>query len=57
MAPATVEAGAILGANSGLGPGCRVGPNELLPAGRLLQPFSQWVGGRKIKDRDEEEAA
>lgn len=57
VAPATVEAGAILGANSGLGPGCRVGPNELLPAGRLLQPFSQWVGGRKIKERDEEEAA
>ncbi len=57
VAPATVEAGAILGANSGIGPGCRVGINELLPAGRLLQPFSHWTDGRKIKDSVTEKAA
>lgn len=50
VASATVEAGAILGANSGLGPGCRIGSNEVLPAGRLLPPFSVWTDGRKIKD-------
>lgn len=49
IAPATVGIGAILGARSGVGPGCRVGPNELLPAGRLLQPYSVWINGRKIK--------
>lgn len=57
VAPATVAAGAILGANSGIGPGCRVERNELLPAGRLLQPFAVWRGGRKIKGGGEEMAA
>lgn len=57
VAPATVAAGAILGANSGIGPGCNVGPYELLPAGRLLPPFSVWRGGRKIKGGGEEMVA
>lgn len=42
IAPAIVEAGAILGARSGIGPGGRVKAGSLLPAGRGVKPFTEW---------------
>ena len=50
IAPVTVGEGAIIGAMAGLGPGSRVAPHELFPAGRLLQPFYLWQEGRKVRD-------
>lgn len=50
IAPVTVGEGAIVGAMVGLAPGCRVAPYELVPAGRLLQPFTLWARGHKVKD-------
>ncbi len=47
VAPIRVGAGAILGIRSGLGPGCQVAAGEMLPAGRLLPPFTCWQDGRK----------
>ena len=52
VAPIVVERGAILGIRSGLGPGCRVGAGEMLPAGRMLPPFSCWRDGRKHHCRE-----
>jgi len=49
IAPVTVEPGAIVGARAGMGPGCRLVAGEQLPAGRLLQPFTTWRQGRKVK--------
>jgi hypothetical protein len=49
LAAVSVGAGAIVGAGAGLAAGCCVGPSELVPAGRLLQPFSTWAQGRKQK--------
>jgi hypothetical protein len=46
----TIGEGAIIGARVGLAPGCRIGPHELVPAGRLLQPFSLWTRGHKVKE-------
>lgn len=42
IAPAVVEAGAILGARSGVGPGGRVTAGTMLPAGRGVKPFAVW---------------
>ena len=47
VAPVEIAAGAIIGAGAKLGPGCRVAGDELVPAGRLLKPFSIWQRGRK----------
>lgn len=49
VAPVVVERGAMLGIRSGLGPGCRLFAGELLPAGRMLPPFSGWRNGRKLR--------
>lgn len=49
LAPVVIEAGAMLGIRSGLGPGCRVFAGELLPAGRLLPPHTGWRDGRKVR--------
>ncbi|MCP4073450.1 MAG: hypothetical protein GY742_17185 [Hyphomicrobiales bacterium] len=46
----TIEEGAIIGANAALSPGCRVAKTELVPAGRMMQPFTTWRGGRKIRE-------
>lgn len=49
LAPVVVERGAVLGIRSGLGPGCRVFAGELLPAGRMLPPYTGWQNGRKVR--------
>ena len=41
-APPVVEEQALLGGDTGLGPGARVRSGEMLPYGRTLGPFSQW---------------
>ncbi len=48
IAPIEIAAGAIIGAGAKLGPGCRVAGDELVPAGRLLKPFTTWQHGRKL---------
>lgn len=47
VAPIALEAGCVVGALAGIGPGCRVHAGESVPAGRLLPPFSAWKDGRK----------
>ena len=49
VAPVVIERGAMLGIRSGLGPGCRVFAGELLPAGRMLPPYTGWQGGRRVR--------
>jgi hypothetical protein len=49
VAPIVVDTGVMLGIRSGLGPGCRVAAKEMLPAGRMLPPFTLWRDGRKQK--------
>ncbi len=49
VAPVVVDAGAILGIRAGLGPGCRLFAGEMLPANRLLPPFTGWRHGRKVQ--------
>jgi acetyltransferase-like isoleucine patch superfamily enzyme len=49
VAPVVIERGAMLGIRSGLGPGCRLFSGEVLPAGRILPPFTGWQKGRKIR--------
>lgn len=49
VAPIVVERGAMLGIRSGVGPGCRVFANEVLPAGRMLPPFSGWRNGARVR--------
>ncbi|MFO1183962.1 MAG: hypothetical protein U1E56_04165 [Bauldia sp.] len=41
-APPIVEESALLGGDSGLGPGARVKRGAMLPYGRRLGPYSQW---------------
>jgi len=43
MAP-RVGAGAIMGVRSGLGPGAALAAGVLLPAGRMIKPFTRWDG-------------
>jgi hypothetical protein len=47
VAPIVLEAGSVVGALAGVGPGCRVAAGETVPAGRLLPPFTVWKDGRK----------
>lgn len=47
VAPIVIGAGAIIGAGAKVGPGCQVAADELVPAGRLLKPFTTWQRGRK----------
>ena len=49
VAPVVVEPGAIVGIRAGLGPGCRLFAGEVLPANRLLPPFTGWREGRKVR--------
>lgn len=54
IAAPRVGAGAIVGARSGLGPGAELAPGTLLPAGRMLKPFTAWDGSarRSVAARD-----
>jgi len=47
VARVVVEPGAVIGAHAGIGPGCRIAAGEMVPAGRLLPPFTVWESGRK----------
>lgn len=47
IAPPHVGPGAIMGARSGLGPGAALAANRMLPAGRLIPPFTRWDGSAK----------
>lgn len=49
LAPVEIGEGALIGAYSGIGPGCRVAPGEEVPAATFLRPFTQWTGGRRVK--------
>lgn len=49
IATVTVCEGTIIGAHARIGPGCQISAHEMVPAGRLLPPFTLWQGGRKIK--------
>lgn len=56
IAPITIEEGAVLGARCGIGPGCHIGSQELVTAGRLLPPFTTWRHGRKVKQDGPQDA-
>lgn len=47
VAPVTVEDGAIIGAYVAVGPGCHIHAHEVVPAGRILPPYTVWKDGRK----------
>ena len=49
IAPITIGEGAIIGARAGIGPGCEIGAFEVVPAGRLLPPYTLWRDGRKVR--------
>ena len=49
IARITIEKGAIIGARAGIGPGCVIGAFEVVPAGKLLPPYSRWRDGRRTK--------
>jgi hypothetical protein len=38
---------AIIGAQVAIGPGCEIGPDEVVPAGRFFGPFSGWKDGKR----------
>jgi len=46
VAPVRIDAGAMVGMNAAVGPGCHVHANETVPAGRLLKPFTTRQGGK-----------
>jgi len=45
-----IDAGAIVSTQAAIGPGCHIVGNELLPAGRLLPPFTTWKAGKKFRE-------
>ena len=47
LATPIVEKSALLGGESRVGPGARVGAAEMLPATMVLAPFYEWRGGRR----------
>lgn len=47
---------AVMGGESGLGPGSEVAPSETLPSTIGLAPNSIWKGGRKYRQNSEEAA-
>lgn len=49
VAPVVIERGAVVGIRAGLGPGCRLFAGELLPAGRMLPPWTGWKEGRRVR--------
>jgi hypothetical protein len=53
IGPARVGRGAIMGARSGLSAGAELADNTMLPAGRLIRPFTHWDG--RVKQRIDEQ--
>lgn len=49
LAPVEIEAGALIGAYVGIGPGCRVAAGEEVPTATFLRPFTHWQAGRRAK--------
>jgi len=47
VAEVTIGDRAIVGANSAIGPGCEIRPDEVVPAGRYFGPFSGWKDGKR----------
>ena len=47
IAAPRVGRGRHVGARSGLGPGAELAPGTLLPAGRMLKPFTAWDGSAR----------
>ena len=47
IAACRVGRGAMMGARSGLGPGAELAAGALLPAGRMIKPFTLWDGTTK----------
>ncbi len=47
IAPARVGRNAIMGARSGLSAGAELAADEMLPAGRMIKPFTRWDGRAK----------
>jgi hypothetical protein len=47
IAACRVGRGAMMGARSGLGPGAELATGALLPAGRMIKPFTRWDGTTK----------
>jgi hypothetical protein len=47
IAPVRVGRNAIMGARSGLSAGSELAPGAMLPAGRMLKPFTHWDGRAK----------
>ncbi len=46
VASVRIDAGAMVGMNAAVGPGCHVHAHETVPAGRLLKPFTTRRGGK-----------
>jgi hypothetical protein len=42
-----VGQGAMLAVRSGLSAGAEIAPNQMLPAGRMIKPFTRWDGGAR----------
>jgi hypothetical protein len=53
IAAPRVGRGAMMGARSGLGPGAELVAGALLPAGRMIKPFTRWDGTTKRGIADE----
>jgi hypothetical protein len=47
VAPVWIGRGAMMGARSGLSAGCELAPYQMLPAGRLVKPFTRWEGMKR----------
>ena len=49
LAPVEIGESAMIGAYSGLSPGCVIAPAEEVPAGTYLRPHTRWEGGARAK--------
>lgn len=49
LAPVEIGAGALIGGNAGIGPGCSVAPGEEVPAATFMRPFTRWEAGARVK--------
>lgn len=49
VAPVEIGAGALIGGNAGIGPGCFVADGEEVPAATFMRPFTRWEGGARVK--------
>jgi len=57
VAPVRIDAGAMVGMNAAVGPGCHVHANETVPAGRMLKPFTTRQGGKSHRPEDSQDGA